>query len=102
MIANHEAGEEASAKKRLRDEEGHLAETVIWQVEPNTRQPDGVRYRLAFVRSGETHAAVRYDNHHPKGHHRYVEGREEPCAFTDPERLIEDFQADMERARRQK
>ena len=48
----------------------------------------------AKVRPG---LAVLYDNHHPKGHHRYVQGIEEPYEFVDVERLISDFMADVMR-----
>jgi hypothetical protein len=37
------------------------------------------------------------DNHHPKGHHRHVASTEEPYLFSDIERLIADFMADVER-----
>jgi hypothetical protein len=41
---------------------------------------------------------VGYDNERGKGDHRHVEGREETCAFSTPEQLIEDFLADVRRA----
>jgi hypothetical protein len=56
-----------------------------------------VRYRLAFVRRGEHAPAVLYDNHDPKGHHRHVEGAEEPYEFVDVDRLLADFAADVQR-----
>jgi Family of unknown function (DUF6516) len=68
---------------------------VIWQVEPNPRQPEGVRYRLALILAGEKTPAVLYDNHHPKGHHRHIEGAEEPYQFGNVDRLIADFMADV-------
>ena len=89
-------------REKLWNEEGNLVEMVIWRVEPTSKQPDGLRYRLAFVRTGEEEPAVLYDNHHPKGHHRHLEGVEEPYHFTDARQLIEDFQADLERAKRRK
>ena len=67
---------------------------VIWQVEPNPRQPEGIRYRLALVLAGERTPVVLYDNHHPKGHHRHIEGVEEVYKFVDVDRLIADFMAD--------
>jgi len=41
---------------------------------------------------------VLYDNHHPKGHHRHIEGGEETYRFVDVDRLIEDFMANVRRA----
>lgn len=71
---------------------------VIWRGEPNLQQPEGVRYRLALIRASEKMPAVLYDNHHPKGHHRHIEGVEEPYQFVDVDRLIADFIADVARA----
>jgi Family of unknown function (DUF6516) len=41
--------------------------------------------------------AVLYDNDHPKGHHRHIQGIEEPYEFVDIDRLISDFTADVVR-----
>jgi hypothetical protein len=84
-------------REKITDEQGNLREMVIWQVEPNPRQPEGIRYRLALILAGERDPAVLYDNHHPKGHHRHLEGVEEPYGFVDVERLIADFMADVMR-----
>jgi len=80
-------------REKTTDEQGNLREMVIWQVEPNPRQPEGIRYRLALILAGERDPAVLYDNHYPKGHHRHLEGVEEPYGFVDVERLIADFMA---------
>jgi hypothetical protein len=66
-------------------------------VRPGRRQPDGVRYRLALVLSGQTVPVVLYDNHHPKGHHRHIAGVETAYHFSTVERLIADFMADVKR-----
>jgi hypothetical protein len=58
------------------DEQGNILEVVIWRVPTTSRNPSGVKYRLAFVRRGERRPAILYDNHSPKGHHRHVEGVE--------------------------
>jgi len=85
-------------REKATDEQGNLREMVIWRVEPNPRQPEGLRYRLALIRAGERTPAVLYDNHHPKGHHRHIEGIEEPYAFIDLDHLIADFMAHVMRA----
>lgn len=85
-------------RERKTDEQGNLREMVIWRIEPNPRQPEGVRYRLALIRAGERMPAVLYDNHHPKGHHRHIEGIEESYEFVDLDRLIADFMTDVRRA----
>lgn len=67
---------------------------VLWKIERNTRHPEGVRYRLAFIRAGEEAPAILYDNHHPKGHHRHISGRQAPYAFVTARKLVADFLAD--------
>jgi len=57
----------------------------------SARYPEGVRYRLAFIRSGERTPALLYDNHHPKGHHRHVEMRQDPYNFVTAQKLVADF-----------
>jgi hypothetical protein len=76
------------------DERGNLYEIVLWRVERNARHPEGVRYRLAFIRTGEEVPAILYDNHHPKGHHRHISGREAPYTFVTANRLVADFLAE--------
>jgi len=84
-------------REKTTDEQGNLREMVVWQVETNPHQPQGIRYRLALILTGEKIPAVLYDNHHPKGHHRHIQGIEEPYEFVDVERLISDFMADVMR-----
>lgn len=84
-------------REKLIEEEGNILELVIWKVPVTGQNPLGVRYRLAFIRRGERRPAVLYDNHHPKGHHRHVEGMEEPYNFAGVDQLLEDFVADVSR-----
>ncbi len=84
-------------REKTTDEQGNVREMVIWQVEPNPGQPEGIRYRLALILAGEKAPAVLYDNHHPKGHHRHIEGVEEPYQFMNVDRLIADFMVDVMR-----
>jgi hypothetical protein len=82
------------ARQKWTDERGNLYEMVLWKVERNARHPEGVRYRLAFIRAGEEVPAILYDNHHPKGHHKHISGREAPYAFVTARQLVADFLAD--------
>lgn len=84
-------------REKVTDEHGHIYEAVIWEVERSTRYSEGVRYRLAFIKAGEKSPTVLYDNHHPKGHHRHLEGIEEPYKFTNVNQLLADFMADVGR-----
>ena len=81
-------------RRKWTDERGNLYEIVLWRIERNARQPEGVRYRLALIRSGEEVPAILYDNHHPKGHHRHIGGRETPYNFVSARQLVADFLAD--------
>jgi hypothetical protein len=80
-------------RRKWTDEGGNLYEIVIWKVDRSTLYPEAVRYRLAFIRSGEERPALLYDNHHPKGHHRHVGRDEEAYAFTTARQLVTDFVA---------
>jgi Family of unknown function (DUF6516) len=71
-----------------------LYEIVLWRVKHSARYPEGIRYRLAFIRSGERTPALLYDNHHPKGHHRHLRMRQEPYNFVTAEKLVADFLSD--------
>jgi hypothetical protein len=86
---------EALVQEKGTDESGNLYELVVWSVPRTRRHPHGVRYRLAFVAAGRKMPSVLYDNHHPKGHHRHLEGHEEPYDYIDVDRLIADFFADV-------
>ncbi|HEY7245345.1 MAG TPA: DUF6516 family protein [Xanthobacteraceae bacterium] len=88
---------------RLKQEldDGAIMEMVIWKLPrelPGTHH--GFKYRL-YVRKGGKRI-VGYDNERGKGDHRHVLGRELPYRFTSPERLIGDFLADVDQARRKR
>ncbi|MFZ0888666.1 MAG: DUF6516 family protein [Candidatus Binataceae bacterium] len=76
------------------DERGNLYGIVIWKIDRSSLYPEGVRYRLVFIRSGEKRPALLYDNHHPKGHHRHVGDDEEPYSFVSARQLVADFLAE--------
>ncbi len=80
-------------QRKWTDERGNLYEMVIWKVVRSALYPEAVRYRLAFIRSGEEIPALLYDNHHPKGHHRHIGTREEPYSFVTARQLVADFLA---------
>ena len=52
------------------------------------------KYRLYYGTAME--CRVRYDNERGKGDHRYVSGRELGYEFTTVDRLLEDFERDVE------
>jgi hypothetical protein len=79
-----------------RQDRGGREEHVIWRVPRSKAFPEGVKYRLVFIRAGEKKPAVLYDNHAPKGHHKHIYGREEPYRYVDEKQLLRDFESDLE------
>jgi YD repeat-containing protein len=73
-----------------------IEERKIWAVPVDEKNPDGIRYRLAYIPAGRKIPEVLYDNHHPKGHHKHVEDRQYDYAYTGLENLILDFCRDIE------
>ncbi len=77
-------------------------EIVIWKVPaPVAPSEHSFKYRLAYVVKGRR--IVGYDNERGKGDHRHIArksggGRETPYRFVSPERLIDDFMADVKGA----
>src|SRR6266536_484554 len=84
-------------RQKIIDAGGHIRELVIWRLPATAKRLAGIKYRLAFVRRGETKPVVLYDNHSPKGDHRHIRGIEEPYRFVDVSRLVADFRDDVRR-----
>lgn len=77
-----------------------FAELALWQVsKPVAGSAHGFKYRLAYVVRGI--CVLRYDNEIGKGDHRHVNGKEGSYRFTTPDRLVADFQHDIERWNRE-
>lgn len=65
---------------------------------PNPIDSPTRRYRLAYIRTKGGPPAVLYDNHHPKGHHKHIGIHQFPYYYISMEKLIEDFQKDVQKA----
>jgi len=73
-----------------------FAEVAVWRVpEPVPPAEHRFKYRLAYVVQGE--CVLRYDNERGKGDHRHVGTEESDYAFSSPEQLMQDFNADIAR-----
>jgi hypothetical protein len=73
-----------------------FVEVVVWRVhEPVSPSTHAFKYRLAYIVGGE--CVLRYDNERGKGDHRHTGAGQAPYAFTTPDRLISDFEADVVR-----
>ncbi len=81
--------------KELRDD-GSIVEIIICELdEPLPPSTHRYKYRLYFGASGVNR--IRYDNERGKGDHRHFGEQEEDYAFTSIEKLLADFQSDVER-----
>jgi hypothetical protein len=77
-----------------------FAEVVVWRVHaPVTPASHLFKYRLAYIVGSE--CVLRYDNERGKGDHRHVGSAETVYAFTTPEQLMADFEADVMRWNRE-
>jgi hypothetical protein len=73
-----------------------FAELVLWLLPRSLAGSDhSYKYRLAYVARGE--CVIRYDNEAGKGDHLHLAGVESKYRFVSPERLIGDFQSQIER-----
>ncbi len=76
--------------------DGFVVEMVIWQLPTSSpERPHGLKYRLYFGRDGQR--IVGYDNERGKGDHKHLLDVEKRYKFITPEKLVEDFLADIER-----
>ena len=82
-------------RRKFTDGYGNLFEWVVWRVPVDRLYCEGWRYRLAFIPLGIRRPAVLYDNHHPKGHHKHLDNREQPYAFSGLDQLFTDFERDV-------
>jgi hypothetical protein len=78
--------------------DGSIVELKIWEL-PEAAPGSRHRLKYSLFYGWPGRRMVGYDNERDKGDHRHVRGREETYAFSTPEQLIEDFLADVRRAR---
>ncbi len=87
-------------RERIIYSELSFAELVLWQLPfPVEGVTHRFKYRLAYVVKGV--CVVRYDNESRKGDHRHFGNKESSYVFVDPEKLVADFQRDVERWNRE-
>ncbi|SCC93623.1 conserved hypothetical protein [Thiomonas sp. X19] len=94
-MANMQAKVELVTRIRNVLREGGLVEMVVWRLpQPVPPSPHAFKYRLAYVVDGER--VVGFDNERGKGDHKHVGALECPYQFVDVDRLIDDFQIEVE------
>ncbi len=83
-------------RQRIVLAENKFAELVLWRLtQPLAESEHTFKYRLAYVVNGE--CVLRYDNEAGKGDHRHWGEKESEYTFSTPEKLLVDFQHDIER-----
>ena len=83
-------------RQRIVLAENKFAELVLWRLtQPLAESEHTFKYRLADVVNGE--CVLRYDNEAGKGDHRHWGEKETEYTFSTPEKLLTDFQNDIER-----
>jgi len=76
--------------------ENKFADLVIWRLpRPLPGSKHLFMYRLAYVVNEV--CVLRYDNESGKGDHRHWGKHKSEYAFVSPDKLLADFQADVER-----
>lgn len=79
--------------------DGGIVEIVIWRLPgKGPDYPHGLKYRLYYGRDGKR--IVGYDNERGKGDHKHRRNRESRYEFVDVATLIQDFEFDVNQARR--
>lgn len=81
-----------------------LLQIRVFKVDVSRKQPEGYSYSLAYVKGGRR--LVGYDNFegHSRGgnnHHKHIKGAVIECKFIDVWKLIEDFNADVEKVKKE-
>ena len=78
--------------------DGAIQEMVIWRLpSADAERPHGLKYSLFFGKGGKR--IVGYDNERGKGDHRHYGTNEEQYEFTTVEKLMSDFEADVQKHR---
>jgi hypothetical protein len=75
---------------------GSLTEIRIWQVTKQPAFPTGVKYAFYFIGPPPEHTVILgYDNHHGKGHHRHIRGKETPVTASSVSALFHRFRREV-------
>ena len=76
-------------------DQGGLVEMVVWRLpHPVPPSPHAFKYRLVYVVNGQR--VIGFDNERGKGDHMHIGTKEFPHQFVDVDRLIDDFQREVE------
>ena len=91
-------GAELIVSDKVIFDDGAIQQIVLWRVPTPVPPSDhGFKYSLFYGLPGRR--LIGYDNERGKGDHRHIGDREEAYEFRGWEELIDDFLADVARAR---
>ena len=77
--------------------ENEIIEVKAWKVPKSTEYPEGINYRMAFIRDRKR--ILGYDNNAFEGHHRHLSGEKSPIPFTSLEELFAQFIKEIRKIR---
>ena len=78
--------------------DGEIREMVLWRLPvADSERPHGLKYSLYYGKDGKRF--IGYDNERGKGDHRHYGDNEEAYSFESVEKLVQDFQSDVEKER---
>jgi hypothetical protein len=70
-----------------------VVEIKIWQVPRSVDKPHGVKFSVAYIKSGKR--VLGYDNAEGKGYHKHYADEEEPYPFVDIWKLLDEFKKEL-------
>lgn len=83
-------------RTRVVRSERSFSEIVVWKLpKPMPGSWHSFKYRLAYVVDGT--CVLRYDNESGKGDHRHFGDMEQIYKFITPDKVVADFEGDIER-----
>ena len=77
--------------------QNEISEVNAWKVPKSRVCPEGISYRMAFIRDGKK--ILGYDNNTHEGHHKHVLSKKSKIVFTSLEKLFAQFMKEIKAIR---
>lgn len=84
-------------KEKVEFQDGSVVDFKVWEVPKTEDKPHGYKYSFVYIRHGKR--VIGYDNAEGKGDHRHYGSREEIYEFKGIDKLFDDFNNDVRRAK---
>ncbi len=85
---------------RVQINDSAFYEVKIWKVPKSDFFKEGIKYSMAIIENGIR--IIGYDNERAKGHHKHIAKKETVYNYMDIEKLLDDFEKDVENYRKVK